>query len=75
MFKKKYTKWIPLGEYEFAGTQCLVMVRGNKKTGELYFKTKIVNKSPLFRASHPIGKLPIDVKEQWILITKLMNEN
>lgn len=40
MFKKKYTKWIPFGNYSY-GTEhdYIVFVRKNLKTGIMQFKT------------------------------------
>ncbi len=73
---KNLTKWIPLGRYEFAGYEFIVFVRGNKKTGELYFKTKCINKIPLFNpaSERPImNHTMIDVNKQWNLINEQIN--
>ena len=61
---KHLTKWIPLGEYDFGGSQYVVFVRGNTRTGELFFKSKWVNRR-LSGLVNPIGSLGIDVKKQW----------
>jgi hypothetical protein len=71
-FFRKYTKWIPLGEFTFSSTQSIVMVRGDKKTGELFFKTKQINRN-LWGFNHPIGKLPIDVTTQWNKLIEAVN--
>lgn len=72
LFKSHLTKWIPLGEFFFGSTQNIVMVRGNTKTGELFFKTKKVN--PQWTGfNSPIGALGIDVKEQWKKITEAVD--
>ncbi len=73
IFNKQYTKWIPLGEYRFGDGQFLVMVRGSRKTGEIYFKTKMVNKKVFIGGNNPIGKLPLDVSHQWALLQDLMS--
>jgi len=71
-FKNYYTKWIPLGNFNFARTDFIVFVRGNKKTGLMQFKVKSVNR----RSGHcnnPI--LPptlIDTSTQWNLIIEMM---
>lgn len=66
------TKWIPLGEFTFGTTQSIVMVRGDTKTGELFFKVKKVT-STIGGYNHPIGSLGINVKEQWNKIIELLN--
>lgn len=69
----KYTKWIPLGESRYGDHQHLIMVRGNKKSGELFFITKRVNRA-FINGVGQISQLPIDVAVQWQLINKLLNE-
>ena len=39
---KRYTKWIPLGNYCFADNDFIVFVKKNKRTGLMKFKTKRV---------------------------------
>lgn len=73
-FKNNYTKWIPLGNFNFAGTDFIVFVRGDKKTGLMDFKVKSVNhriggcQNPIFP-----GVL-IEVRKQWDTIIEMMNE-
>lgn len=69
---RKYTKWIPLGEFTFSNKQYVVMVRGNKKTGMLYFKSCRVNKS-FYDLCYPVGKLPVDVSAQWDKMQQMVN--
>ena len=67
MFKKKYTKWQPLGNYEWDGTDRIVFVKKNLKTGMMKFKTRKVN-SYLGAMSCLNPILPsalIDVKKAW----------
>jgi hypothetical protein len=71
MFRKNYTKWIPLGSYTFnGGVDTLVLVRKNIKTGMLQFKQKKINAfsstSSLVCSIFP--KDLIDVKKQWEII-------
>jgi hypothetical protein len=73
MIFRKYTKWIPLGQFTHGAAQSIVMVRGCLKTGEMFFKTKRVNKTfPDY--CHPIGNIPINVSEQWDKINQMINE-
>lgn len=68
IFKKRFTKWIPLGAYSWANnTDYIVFVRKNIHTGMMQFKTKRVhawwaNKNPFF------PKL-IDTQKAWDEIT------
>jgi hypothetical protein len=65
MFNKKFTKWIPLGNYSWGGdNDYIVFARKNKKTGMIDFKTKRVqgfwsNKNPFIPCDL------IDVKAAW----------
>lgn len=43
MFKKHYTKWKPLGKFTFSGKEYITLIRKNRKTGMLKFKTIRVN--------------------------------
>lgn len=72
LFKSYLTKWLPLGEFTHATTQSIVMVRGNTKTGELFFRVKKIN-SQWAGFNYPIGLLGIDVKEQWKKITEAVD--
>lgn len=70
--KSKWTKWIPLGNFSYAGTDYITFVKKNKVTGMLKFKTKKVN--GFFGSMggvHPIlpAKL-IDTKKAWDEITE-----
>jgi hypothetical protein len=67
MFWDKKTKWIPFGNYIYAGNDYIVFVRKNLKTGMLYFKTKRVQLRFSTRELMPF-KL-IDVEKQWQIIT------
>jgi len=42
-FKRKLTKWIPLGKFCHGVTEHVTFARKNLKTGMIYFKTKQVN--------------------------------
>lgn len=69
IFNKNKTKWIPLGNYCYAGTDYVVFTRKNLKNGILDFQVKKVQ-----RFNFSTGILPyslIDVKEQW---NKIINE-
>ena len=72
MFKRNLTKWIPLGNYTFGGTDFIVFVRGNTKTGMLFFKVKSVHPWKWFTEKIlPIDL--IDVRKQWEEINNLLN--
>lgn len=65
MFKKKYTKWQPFGNYTWAGkNNYIVFVRKNLKTGIMQFKTKMIHSWWRSNESFiPPGL--IDTKEAW----------
>ncbi len=42
-FKRKLTKWIPLGRFTHGSHEHVTFVRKNLKTGMIYFKTKRTN--------------------------------
>lgn len=42
-FRRRYTKWIPLGNHKFHSYDYVTFVRKNLNTGMLQFKTKRVN--------------------------------
>ena len=69
MFRRKFTKWIPLGNYKWAGSKEMVcFVRKNLKTGMMEFKTKTMNTYPLFKYAHDglfIKDDIIDTKKAW----------
>ena len=75
--KKKHTKWIPFGNYKWAGErEMIVFVRKNLRTGMMQFIVKKVNKYPLFGDSYNgifIPKEIIDVKKAWDEIVNLNN--
>lgn len=41
--KKRFTKWVALGSYNFGGTDFVTFCRKNTKSGMMQFKTKRVN--------------------------------
>lgn len=69
--KSRWTKWIPLGNFNYGGTDYITFVKKNRANGLLKFKTKKVN--GFFGSMggvHPI--LPtnlIDTKKSWDDIT------
>lgn len=76
MFNKNLTKWIPLGNFQHAGDDLIVFVRGNRKTGEMFFKTKNANARFGLYSSCVNNFLPrgfIDVKQQWEKIIGELN--
>lgn len=71
MFKKRYSKWYPLGYYTIVGGDYITFARKNLKTGMLHFKTKSVN-TKIFNISNPILKEGlICVEKQWKIISEL----
>lgn len=75
LFNKNLTSWIPLGSMSFQQNDFIVFVRGNKKTGMLYFKTKKVNGAWYQTLVDNI--LPnslIDVTKQWNEIQAMINK-
>lgn len=73
LFKSKFTKWIPLGNHEYAGVDYITFVRKNIKTGMMEFKTKRVNTNNPFDTSvHSVlNKSLINVSEAWNKITEM----
>lgn len=61
--KKKHTKWIPLGINTHGYQHYLVMVRKNINTGELFFKSKKIQRQYYYGAFMPHDL--VDVKKQW----------
>lgn len=43
MFKRKYTKWIPLYIFIHSFEEYIILAKRNVKTGDIVFKTKRVN--------------------------------
>lgn len=43
MFRKRYTKWAPLGNYSHGGDDYIVFFKLNTKTGMMKFKVKTVH--------------------------------
>jgi hypothetical protein len=72
MFKRKYTKWLPILIYDFSGNRFLLQGRQNIKTGELHFKNRRMN-----TAFNLMQSMPVDIfnpKEQFdILLTQPKN--
>jgi len=70
MFKKKYTKWVPFGNYRWGGdNDYIVFARKNLKNGMIDFKTKRVqgflsNRNPFL--PHDL----INVKVAWKELTE-----
>ena len=71
MFRKNYTKWKPLGTFDFGGKEYVTMIRKNKNNGMLHFKTIRVN--GFFGAMGCVnGFLPrtlIDTQKAWDEVT------
>lgn len=64
MFKSKFTKWIPFGNYCFSDTDYIVFVRKNLNNGLLQFKTVTVHAKFRFHSRFvPTGI--IDTKTAW----------
>ena len=67
LLKKRWTKWLPLGNFNYAGVDFIVFVKANRKTGMMRFKTVRVNSRNRFSNNvHQI--LPADlisVRKQW----------
>lgn len=42
MIFNNYTKWLPVASYYFSAVNYIVMARVNKKTGMMYFRTKVI---------------------------------
>lgn len=67
------TKWIPLSIYEWDGSQYIVFVRGNMKTGMLSFKTKKITASFTRSYGTIMSKDLVDTKTQWEEIYRQIN--
>ncbi len=73
LFNRNRTKWIPLGNYVFLETDYVVFVRGNLKTGMMYFKVRRVHGWRQYTQS----VLPHDLinpKKAWAELIKLMKK-
>ena len=76
MFSKRLTKWIPLGQFTHDDCDYIVFVRGSKKTGMLYFKTKRLNiKWGWFFPQSILTTKIIDISTQWNEILNQVNSN
>lgn len=65
--KSRWTKWIPLGNFSYAGTDYITFAKKNKANGMLKFKTKKVN-GFFGSMGHVHSILPvnlIDTKKAW----------
>lgn len=72
--KRKWTKWIPFGNYNWDGKDRIVFVRGNRKTGLLQFKTISVHAWRFLNLVNPIVPPSlIDVKKAWDEIIHQIN--
>jgi len=68
MFKRKYTKWIPLAIHTWASTtDYIVFARRNLKNGMIQFKTKRVLPWWALRGTFVPREL-LDIKKQWELL-------
>ena len=65
----KYTKWIPLGHFTHIADYA-VMVRRNKKTGMLKFKTVRMHGRLMFGNCEPFFRAKIDTQVAWDKITE-----
>lgn len=63
MFKRKFTKWLPVLIYDFSGNKYLLQGRKNLKNGELCFKNTRLN-TP-FNLMHNMPTGIFDPKEQF----------
>ena len=72
---RKYTKWIPLGNFNWDGTDYIVFVRGNKKNGLLSFRNRPVNHRMGGCTNSIIPNTLLDVKLQWDKILLMTNQN
>lgn len=69
MFGKRSTKWIVLATYNESGNDYAVLCRKNKKTGMLYFRTKMVGK--YFGCSYLFSGNIVDINTQFNKIIEL----
>lgn len=72
IFKKRYTKWVPLGNFDYGGYDYITFARRHLKSGMLYFKTKRVNGRA--DINHVNSVLPfslINTQDAWDKITAL----
>lgn len=64
LFKPRYTKWVPFGNYNYGTAEYIVFVRKHFKTGMMQFKTKRIHDwwkgKDLF-----VPVYLIDVKQAW----------
>ena len=65
LFKKRYTKWIPFGNYRFSDTDYIVFVRKNKKNGLMQFKTVKVHNAIFYYRNNIVPMGLIDTKAAW----------
>lgn len=71
IFKRRYTNWIPFGNYRWAGdVDFIVFVRKNKRNGMLQFKTRRFISWHKLKSPFVPTNL-IDVKEQF---DKIINQ-
>lgn len=69
--KKKWSKWLPFGKYEYGGVEYVVFVRKNLTNGMMSFKTKRVHP---YNGGHNrpfLSKLEIDPTASWNEIIKI----
>ena len=71
MFKKRYTEWVPLGSFSLGRVDYIALVKKNKKTSMLKFKTKRTHGNRMFSGCNPYFNVPIDIQAQWDEIISL----
>jgi hypothetical protein len=64
MKNRKYTKWIPFGNYNHGASEIIVFARKNLRTGMISFKTKTANKRLMSQDTFIPADL-IDVRKAW----------
>ena len=77
-FGRYWTKYIPLGYTHYGYNQQVVFMKGNTKTGMIKFKS--VSMNPQVSCIQSTGEIAFDTKiinpsEQWLLITKMLNND
>lgn len=70
LLKSNWTKWMPLGNYQFGDNDYIVFAKKNTKTGMMRFKTKTVT-THFMCANNILPKGIINVGDQWIKINQL----
>lgn len=63
IFKRRFSKWIPIFIYDYNGNKFLLQGRKNLKTGELCFKNTLLNSR--WNLMHYLPQNMLDLKEQF----------